>query len=288
MQPVSTNPSFRAQPNQPDNPPPLPNPAPPNPAPLNSIPGTTGNDSITGDSGNNFILGSAGNDTINGAEGSDTISYLSLPGGITIKAEGTVSKGAFGNDLLQNIETIIAPLGQTNTIDASTGSGAASVNIDLSANLVAVNNVPGIGTLNFTVENFDNVIGTANQDVITGDRDNNYLVGEAGNDTLNGYGGNDTLIGVSASGLLQGSTENDVLLGGQGQDLFVLGDVTSTFYNGSGFASIGDFEAGIDRIQLYGNRSDYRVVGDSLFLATSNDLIATIQGNLNPGSFIFV
>ncbi|MEG4281383.1 hypothetical protein QUA62_28565 [Microcoleus sp. MON1_C1] len=123
----------------------------PPPPPANSISTTAGNDNITGDSLDNFILGSSGTDSIIGGEGTDTISYLSLGSGITIEAKGIVDKGAAGTDTMQNIEQIIAPLGQTNTIDASTGSGTASINVDLWQNRMAVNNLPGIGTLNFTV-----------------------------------------------------------------------------------------------------------------------------------------
>jgi Ca2+-binding RTX toxin-like protein len=263
------------------------NPTPP-PPPANSISTTAGNDNITGDSLDNFILGSSGTDTINGGTGTDTISYLSLGNGITIKAQGIVDKGAAGTDTLQNIEQIIAPLGQINTIDASTGSGTASINVDLSQNRLAVNNLPGIGTLNFTVENFLNVTGTPNVDVLTGNIQNNTLVGGDGNDTLTGLRGNDTLIGVNPLSATPGSNETDVLIGGRGRDVFVLGDTTKTYYSGTGLASIQDFQQGIDRIQLRGRLSNYNIVGNSINLAGTSDQIAVIQGQFTPDSFIFV
>ncbi|XZN91786.1 MAG: M10 family metallopeptidase C-terminal domain-containing protein [Microcoleus sp.] len=266
---------------------PLQNPTPPAP-PANSINTTAGNDNITGDSLDNFILGSSGTDSIIGGLGTDTISYLSLGSGITLKAQGLVSKGTAGNDTLQSIEDIIAPLGQINTIDASTGSGTASINVDLSQNRLAVNNIPTIGTLNFTVENFVNVTGTPNVDVLTGNIENNTLVGGEGNDTLSGLRGNDTLIGVNPLSATPGSNETDVLIGGRGRDIFVLGDATKTYYSGTGFASIQDFQAGIDRIQLRGNISNYNIVGNSINLAGTSDQIAVIQGNFTPDSFLFV
>ena len=260
----------------------------PPPPPANSINTTAGNDNITGDGLDNFILASSGTDSIIGGLGTDTISYLSLGSGITLKAQGLVSKGTAGNDTLQSIENIIAPSGQINTIDASTGSGTASINVDLSQNQLAVNNIPTIGTLNFTVENFVNVTGTPNVDVLTGNIENNTLVGGDGNDTLSGLAGNDTLIGVNPLSAAPGSNETDTLIGGRGRDIFVLGDATKTYYSGTGFALIQDFQQGIDRIQLSGSISNYNIVGNSINLAGTSDQIAVIQGGFTPDSFLFV
>ncbi|MEG4586191.1 hypothetical protein QUA54_13385 [Microcoleus sp. MOSTC5] len=260
----------------------------PPPPPANSITTTAGNDNITGDSLDNFILGNSGTDSIIGGLGTDTMSYLSLTSSISLEAKGIVDKGAAGTDTLQNIEQIIAPLGQSNTIDASTGSGTASINVDLSQNRLAVNNLPGIGTLNFTVENFVNVTGTPNVDVLTGNIQNNSLVGGDGNDTLSGLRGNDTLIGVNPSSAAPGSNETDVLIGGRGRDVFVLGDAAISYYQGTGVALIQDFQQGIDRIQLSGNLSNYNIVGNSINLAGTSDQIAVIQGGFTLDSFIFV
>lgn len=260
----------------------------PPPPPANSINTTAGNDSITGDSLDNFILGSSGTDSIIGGLGTDVISYLGLSNGITIEAGGIVDKGAAGTDTLDSIEQIIAPLGQPNTIDASTGSGTASINVNLSQNSLAVNNIPGVGTLNFTVENFVNVTGTPNVDVLTGNIESNVLVGGDGSDTLTGLRGDDTLIGVNPLSATPGSNETDVLIGGRGRDVFVLGDAAQTYYSGSGFASIQDFRQGIDRIQLSGSLSDYNIVGNSIQLAGTSDQIAVIQGAFTADSFFFV
>lgn len=295
---IPPNPNL---PNPPQNQTP-PNPNPPNPPqnqtlptpptpptpPANSISTTSGNDNITGDASDNFILGGTGSDTLSGGESTDTVSYLSLNSGISLQAGGIVNKGAAGSDILDSIEQIIAPLGQINTLDASTGSGVASINVDLSTNSVAVNNLPGIGTLNLTVENFVNVVGTPNVDVITGNRQDNNLVGGGGNDTLSGLRGNDTLIGVDRSSATPGSNETDVLIGGQGRDTFVLGDVTNTYYKGAGVSLIQDFQQNRDVIQLHGQLSDYTIVGNSINLAGTSDQIAVIQGNFTTNNFVFV
>ncbi|MEG4860392.1 hypothetical protein QUB75_23835, partial [Microcoleus sp. K1-B6] len=168
-------------------------------------------------------------------------------------------------------------------------SGTASINVDLSQNRLAVNNLPGIGTLNLTVENFVNVTGTPNVDVLTGNIQNNSLVGGDGNDTLSGLRGNDTLIGVNPLSATPGSNETDVLIGGRrGRDVFVLGDAAISYYQGTGVALIQDFQQGIDRIQLRGSLSDYNIVGNSINLAGTSDQIAVIQGGFTPDSFLFV
>ncbi|CBN55088.1 MULTISPECIES: calcium-binding protein [Kamptonema] len=288
--PNPQNPPQNQTPPNPNPPNPPQNQTPPTPPtpPANSISTTSGNDNITGDASDNFILGGTGSDTLSGGESTDTVSYLSLNSAITLQAGGIVNKGAAGNDILDTIEQIIAPLGQINTLDASTGSGVASINVDLSTNSVAVNNLPGIGTLNLTVENFVNVVGTPNVDVITGNRQNNNLVGGAGNDTLSGLRGNDTLIGVDLSSATPGSNETDVLIGGQGRDTFVLGDATNTYYQGAGVTFIQDFQQNRDVIQLHGQLSDYTIVGNSINLAGTSDQIAVIQGNFTTDNFVFV
>ena len=271
-------------------PPPLPAPQPlsnttPPPPPANSIQTTTGNDAIIADSQNNTIFGSGGNDTIDGSTGTDTLIY-NLPQSITLLAGGVVNKGALGQDKINNIETIVGSPNQANTIDGSTGTGVASLNINLSANSLAVNDLPTIGTLNFTVQNFVNAIGTPNIDSITGNDLNNALTAGAGSDTINAGGGDDAIIGVNPNDATPGSIENDLLFGGFGRDLFVLGQSNKAFYTGAGGATISDFEKGIDRIQLAGNISDYAITGNSI--SRAGDLIATVNTGIGLADLLFV
>ena len=231
---------------------------------------------------------------MNGGDGTDTMSYLEMQNSISLEASGVVNKGLAGTDSITNMEHIIAPMRQENIIDASTGTGTASIDVDLSVHRLTVNGIPGLGSLNFQVDNFVNVTGTSNADSITGDRGNNYLVGGAGNDTLTGLGGRNTLVGVNSQSANPGSNETDTLVGGESRnrnrdrDLFVLGDSSSTFYQGAGNAIIKNFDLGSDRIQLRGSRSDYDISANSIKLAGSSDLIATIQGNFNANALVFV
>ena len=106
--------------------------------------------------------------------------------------------------------------------------------------------------------------------------------------TLSGGLGNDTLIGVNPLSATPGTNETDVLIGGQGRDIFAIGDAATSYYKGTGFALIQDFQQGIDRIQLHGKLSDYSIVGNSINLAGTSDQVAVIQGGFTPDSFLFV
>ena len=145
---------------------------------------------------NDTIIGSTGNDTINGAIGQDTADYSAIGQAITLKPTGVVTKGTAGTDQLVGIENIIGATGLTNIIDASTATGTATINANLATKSLVVNTGDSaFPTLSFSVHNFVNVIGTANNDTITGNDGNNNLAGGNGDDILTGNGGNDTLNG---------------------------------------------------------------------------------------------
>ncbi|WP_392532934.1 beta strand repeat-containing protein [Nostoc sp. C117] len=161
------------------------------------IDGGKGNDNLAGGSGNDTFKGSQGNDSINGGDGTDTADYSKLGQSITLSGVGTVEKGGgLGQDQLLKIEKIIADASVTdNTIDASQSLPGVSIIVNLQTQSLAANNVPGLGTLPFTVINFDNVIGTNASDQITGDKQSNKLSGNAGDDLFNGSRGNDSIDG---------------------------------------------------------------------------------------------
>jgi hypothetical protein len=88
------------------------------------------------------------------------------------------------------------------------------------------------------------------------------LWGTTGSDTVSGGSGNDRLTGVLATGSTAaalGRGQIDTLIGGAGADVFVLGDARGMFYDdrtantvGNGdYARITDFQAGIDKLQLF-------------------------------------
>jgi Ca2+-binding RTX toxin-like protein len=268
---------------------------------MTTIFGTNNNDRLFGSGGNDTFISSPGSDVINGGNGFDTVDYSNFRGGITLFTGGGINKGGFGTDEIFNIERIIAPSGQVNTINASRSSGIVSLNVDLGQNRLTVNNIPRLGTLNFQVFNFNNVFGTIAGDRIVGNNFNNTIDGSAGNDSLFGGGGNDLLIGSSGNDFLVGTNQSsrgrgefDILTGGANNDAFVLGDRAGSYYGFGGnsdHAQISDFSRG-DVIQLgigetYFARPD--AAGFDLFVRRGSgfDLVADVRSTFAasiPGS----
>jgi Ca2+-binding RTX toxin-like protein len=130
---------------------------------------------------------------------------------------------------------------------------------------------------------------------IRGNNNNNSLYGGSGNDVLYGYGGNDFLSGGSGNDYLDGygttrGIEYDTLVGGAGSDTFALGDRTyGVFYQGQGYATIRDWDASADYIQVRGSTSQYSLrtgnwAGSSardMGIYYGNDLIGVVQDNTN-------
>ncbi|MEO0932999.1 MAG: calcium-binding protein [Cyanobacteria bacterium J06641_2] len=233
--------------------------------------GTAQDDTISGNAKDNTFGGSAGNDSISGDGGNDTVDYTGLGEAITLLPTGTIVKdGGLGTDQLFQVETIIGDANQDNKIDASTSGTQASINVDLAAKTLEVNNVPGIGTLNFNVENFVDITGTTQND---------NIIGNAEENVINGFGGIDNLTG------------------GAGADTFVLGEGGDNFYADAGFgdvATIQDFVSGKDKIQLTGTLSDYVFFGttisldngDGQFNLLEDDVIALVSSTFDTANDI--
>ena len=183
--------------------------------------GGIGDDYVSGEIGNDTFFGSLGSDFFNGGAGTDVANYSSFSSSITLLPTGAILKGGGGTDQLFQVETIIANAGfSNNTIDASSAASPASINVNLGA---LTNNLQVVGgpVLTFTVTNFDDVIGTNQNDVITGDGQANILSGNAGNDSINGGLGNDSLTGGLGNDTLNGGSGIDTLTGNGDGDIFV-------------------------------------------------------------------
>ena len=253
--------------------------------------GGAGNDLLYGGTGNDYFYGGTGNDTIWGGTGNDTYQkYTKFD--LTITDTQVVS--AVETDTLNSIEVVI--------IDDD--FFAKDYNIDASA-------------LTIRAE-LEGSRGGNNK--IQGGSGNDKLVGNEGSDTLVGNGGNDTLdgtnLGFSSPGDIDVLTSNNQV--GQDlvdQDLFVLGRTSgynNVHYLDSGIApnsgnasyaritdfdiinSPGELASEVDRIQLWGAASDYRLgmttvngqtgVGiykteGSVSNLLDDDLIGLVQGN---------
>jgi Ca2+-binding RTX toxin-like protein len=207
-----------------------------------NVSGTSNNDIITGNlasnilegiSGNDKFFGSGGNDVIDGGVGNDSVSYASIGGPITLKATGIVDKSTAGTDNLISIEIITASTEARDKIDASTSSGAASIVANLDNKSLIVNGATPVA-LNFTVENFEDVTGTANDDIIIGDAGDNFLDGGAGSDNLSGGAGRDNLSGGAGNDNLSGGAGSDNLSGEVGNDTIDGGIGADTINGGAG------------------------------------------------------
>lgn len=228
------------------------------------------NQNNVGTTGNDRMIGSFGNTIMNGGTGIDIVDYSTLNQGMTLGARGFVDKGLAGIDQLISVESVIAPLGYNNLIDGSTAGTGASVNVDLSRNSLIANIAPNF-SINLTIQNFVNVVGTSQDDVIQGNAQNNILIGGAGNDILRGNGGFDRLTG------------------GIGTDVFVLGDATTLDGLGADFSTITDWNAVDDFIFTGGDRRDYSLGflnfsgGAALdtVIYFRNDPIAVIEDSVN-------
>lgn len=258
-----------------------------------SLGGTVASDRLEGFGGNDTLFASFGSDLMVGGNGIDTADYRYLGRAMSIGLGSTINinKGGLGFDRLFGVERIVGSRGFANWIDGLGGTGRESFNVDLVANRLTVNGLPGIGSFPFTVFNFFNVRGTNNSDSLAGNNFGNSLDGAAGNDVLTGRGGHDTLVGGTGSDVLngtdgsfRGNREFDRLTGGFDRDLFVLGDRFGSYYrNGvaSDFAQITDLNFN-DFIQL-GAGDVYRAVRDvsgfDLFVARNGgfDLIADVR-----------
>lgn len=183
-------------------------------------------DSALGQQGNDYfyVLDRTGSNLVDGGTEFDTVNYSFLNESITLKAQGILQKASGGSDLLVSIESIVGDVGVgiVNTIDGS-GSGTASLDVNLSGNSLIVNGTGAPSPLNFQVFNFNNVRGTDNNDKIVGNQNNNVFFGSQGHDIYDGgAAGFDTVdysqlgqsITLKAQGIVdKGSAGVDQLLG---------------------------------------------------------------------------
>ena len=222
-------------------------------------------DAITGTAGDDWIDGGEGADTINAAGGNDTISYVSATGGRTVVLNssssdgkvlsnfeniygstfGDVLTGDAGNNIIEGGlgNDVLDGAGGIDTLSYALSTAAVSVNISgVAVAGVAANSATG-GEGNDTLSNFENITGSAFNDVLIGDGNANVINGGDGNDLIIGGAGADTLIGgngidtVSYTNTLAGVA---VTINGAGTAGDANGDVLSGFENliGSGFDDV--------------------------------------------------
>ena len=210
---------------------------------IENVVGSSQGDTITGDSDDNELIGGGGNDTLVGGAGDDVLAggggVDSLDGG---EGNDTNSFQGIGGEVVANL-----------------GNGQASY-------------VAGNGNTVFeTFQNFENFIGSDNDDILMGDGMDNVIDGALGDDELAGGGGNDTLIGGAGDDNLRGGGGNDFTDGGEGIDTADFSDIgpdvtvdlaagTATYVNGAG-ANVADTLVNIENVT--GSSSDDHITGDA-------------------------
>ncbi|MEA5605515.1 calcium-binding protein [Nostoc sp. UHCC 0252] len=237
------------------------------------ITGTDGDDILIGTAGDDRIIASAGDDTITGGDGSDTIDYSDLEQPVTLQPV-VIQKGVIGTDTFRDFfETVIGARGQTNIIDATTGSTNVSIVADLSKERLEIR-VVGSPPIIVSVKNFVNVIGTNQKDTITGDAVDNQLSGSGGNDIIRGSAGNDTLNGGD------GTDTADYSKIGVSSTIFI--DGTLKKGGGLGTDVLFNFENVVVDASVGNNTIDASISSSSPFIIGD----ASVNANLETQSFV--
>lgn len=237
--------------------------------------GGVGDDQLWGGVGNDTLYGDAGNDTIYGDNGpipsSAAVGDDTLFGG----AGNDILSGDDGNDVLDGGAGDDTLYGGAGINTASYQDATGGVTVDLSGDggpggPVTMDVGGGQGT--DTLEDIQNLTGSAYDDKLTGDSGDNVLNGLDGNDTLVGNGGNDTLIGGAGA---------DHLDGGPGADTFQY--TTASESTGAGFDTIAGFDATVDNFKIPGTCTvDTPVNSGSLSAATFDADMSNALGSLGP------
>lgn len=273
---------------------------------IENMVGSAFDDMITGDGGNNVIDGGAGNDVINAGGGIDTITYLTAAAAVVVNLgnAGINATGGAGNDTLTNFENIIG----SNFNDVLTGDGGANI-IEGGLGNDTLNGAGGIDTVSYENASggvFVNVSGVA----VTGVAANSSS-GAAGNDALSNFENifgsafNDVLIGDGGANIIDGGAGDDILIGGAGADTLIggAGNDTASYVNATSAVratlggaalvhlgdALGDTYSSIESLTgsnfndvLYGDSGNNTLVGglgnDDLRGYDGNDIIDASQG----------
>jgi len=226
---------------------------------LVSIENATGSafaDRVIGDGGANTLYGGAGNDILKSKGGGDSLyggaGQDRLVGGALADtmdggAGGDTVSGAGGNDIIQG------------------GAGADY----LYGN-------GGNDTIHAGADN-DKVMGGQGDDLLYGDSGVNRLYGGRGNDTLTAGSGGDYLRGEAGIDTLVSGVGNDRLFGGTSSDTFV-------FAPAGGYDRIGDWQAGLDIIDL----RSFALTSFADVQAIAVDFSAGVRLDFSDGSMLLI
>jgi Ca2+-binding RTX toxin-like protein len=180
-------------------------------------------ENVTGSNYGDWLYGNAGANVISGGKGNDLID------------------GRLGGDTLDggdNIDTL------------SYASSSAAVQVDIGNNTAHGGEATGD-----VISGFENLWGSAYDDLLYGSSGDNVLEGRGGNDCIYGGAGNDRILGNRGA---------DKMSGGSEADTFVFLDATESLPS-SQADQILDFEFGVDKIDLTTIDADVYAAGDQAF-----------------------
>jgi VCBS repeat-containing protein len=197
-----------------------------------TLEGGTSGDTLEGGDGYDWLLGGSGDDLLDGGDDADLL-----------RGEGwrDTLYGGEGNDSLdggQSEDLLYGGFGN-DTLDGGHDKDVlyGEEGDDLLDGYRAHDLLEGGSGL-------DTLLGGTGDDTLGGGRGDDDLRGEDDHDVLKGDSGNDTLTGGRGA---------DTLFGGEGSDTFVyalVSNSTTKLSAGNGVDMVGDFEDGLDRIDL--------------------------------------
>jgi Ca2+-binding RTX toxin-like protein len=174
------------------------------------IVGLDGADTIYGLGGDDLVCGGPGNDMLYGGEGDDTIFANAGADYLYGEAGNDYLGGGAGNDKFTG-EAGDDYMYAGSGIDLLDFSAAGAMILDMFGQTAT-----GEGA--DTIIGFEQVIGSAFDDVIIGGPVANKIWAGTGNDTVSGGGGNDVIYGQEGDDTLNGNGGDDELWGGPGND----------------------------------------------------------------------
>ncbi len=206
---------------------------------------------LTGNGLANIITGGSGNDRLDGGGG----------GADTLA-------GGLGND--------VYVVGGGDGVTEAANAGTDEVRTALSSYTLGANVEHLLGTS----ASGQRLVGNGLANTVTGGAANDTLDGAAGNDTLRAGGGSDVLIGGGGA---------DSLAGQAGADIFRYNSASDS---ASGLADlIGDFQSGLDRIDLSRVDANSNADGDQAFSWIGSNAFGNVAGELrtyNSGGYRWI
>ena len=169
--------------------------------------GEGGDDELRGGAGGDLILGGEGNDELYGRGGTDIMDGGSGADRLDGEEDDDALHGGAGGD----------------TLDGGAGRDAVSYETSDAGVTVDLRDADGDGNHDTAtgghaegdrIRNFEDVVGSAHDDVLTGDDGANWLDGGDGDDRLSGGAGDDELVGGDGRDTMYGGTGDDVLVAG--------------------------------------------------------------------------